>query len=131
MECPRIMPLEVVQRDDGHDPSTSIEAFDHSAGSGIGASDTVAPAATCLQRGHVLLDGELLRRLRQARMFSQQDLADECWRRNIRLSLTTIKRAESGRAVRFRIAREFARCFDLPVERIAGMLAHARGAAGR
>lgn len=74
-----------------------------------------------LQRGYVSLDAALLRRLRQARMFSQQDLADECWRRNIRLSLTTIKRAEAGRAVRFRIAREFARCFDLPVARIANL----------
>ena len=76
-------------------------------------------AVTSLQRGYVLLDAALLRSLRQTRMFSQQDLADDCWRRNIQLSLTTIKRAEAGRAVRFRIARAFAHCFDLPVERIA------------
>ena len=75
-------------------------------------------AAQRLQRGHVMLDSALLRRLRQARFMSQQDLADDCWRRNIPLSLTTIKRAELGRAVRFRIAREFARCFDVPVDRI-------------
>ena len=75
-------------------------------------------AAQRLQRGHVLLDSALLRRLRQARCMSQQDLADDCWRRNIPLSLTTIKRAELGRAVRFRIAREFARCFDVPVGQI-------------
>lgn len=71
-----------------------------------------------LHRGHVLLDSALLRRLRQGRLMSQQDLADDCWRRNIQLSLTTIKRAEAGRAVRFRIAREFARCFDVQVTRI-------------
>lgn len=81
--------------------------------------------AATLQRGYVALDAALLRSLRQARMFSQQDLADDCWRRNIRLSLTTIKRAEAGRAVRFRIAREFARCFDLPVARIANLGAQA------
>ncbi len=56
-----------------------------------------------------MLDSALLRQLRQTRLMSQQDLADECWRPNIQLSLTTIKRAEAGRAVRFRIAREFAR----------------------
>ncbi|TKB87793.1 MAG: hypothetical protein E8D43_00720 [Nitrospira sp.] len=71
-----------------------------------------------LHRGHVMLDSALIRQLRQARLMSQQDLADECWRRNIQLSLTTIKRAEAGRAVRFRIAREFARCFDVLVTRI-------------
>lgn len=70
-------------------------------------------AAERLHRGHVMLDSPLLRQLRQTRCMSQQDLADDCWRRNIPLSLTTIKRAELGRAVRFRIAREFARCFDV------------------
>jgi hypothetical protein len=75
-------------------------------------------AAERLHRGHVQLDSALLRRLRQGKLMSQQDLADDCWRRNIQLSLTTIKRAEAGRAVRFRIAREFARCFDVPVGRI-------------
>lgn len=89
------------------------------AGRDGGTADAQDDASLSLQRGYVSLDAALLRRLRQARMFSQQDLADDCWRRNIRLSLTTIKRAEAGRVVRFRIAREFARCFDLPVARIA------------
>lgn len=71
-----------------------------------------------LDRGQVVLDRDLLRRLRQSRLLSQQDLADDCWRRNIRVSIATIKRAESGRAVRFRIAHELARCFDVPVMRI-------------
>ena len=78
-------------------------------------------AAERLHRGHVMLDSALLRQLRQARCMSQQDLADDCWRRNIPLSLTTIKRVELGRAVRFRIAREFARCFDVPLTRIVRM----------
>ncbi|MEO8671802.1 MAG: helix-turn-helix domain-containing protein [Tahibacter sp.] len=75
-------------------------------------------AHALLDRGQVALDGEVLRRLRQSRLLSQQDLADDCWRRNIRVSIATIKRAESGRAVRFRIARELARCFGIPVVRI-------------
>ncbi len=68
--------------------------------------------------GKVRLDSDLLRRLRQSRLLSQRELADECWRRNIQVSIATIKRAELGRAVRFRIARELARCFDLPLTRI-------------
>jgi DNA-binding XRE family transcriptional regulator len=68
-----------------------------------------------LQRGRILLDRAALRTLRQGRLLSQQDLADDCWRRNIRVSIATIKRAESGRAVRYRIARELARCFEVPI----------------
>ncbi len=83
-----------------------------------GAEAARMSASERLHRGHVLLDNTLLRQLRQARCMSQQDLADDCWRRNIPLSLTTIKRAELGRAVRFRIAREFARCFDVVVTQI-------------
>jgi hypothetical protein len=75
-------------------------------------------AAEQPNRGHVLLDNLILRHLRQARCMSQQDLADDCWRRNIQLSLTTIKRAEAGRPVRFRIAREFARCLGVLVTQI-------------
>ncbi len=69
-------------------------------------------------KGRVQLNRDLIRRLRQERLLSQQELADDCWRRNIQLSLTTIKRAELGRLVRFRIAREFARCFCVGIERL-------------
>lgn len=65
------------------------------------------------RHSHVLLDRTWLRNLRHTRLMSQQELADDCWQRNIQLSLTTIKRAELGRPVRFRIAREFARYFGI------------------
>ncbi|GAA4797171.1 helix-turn-helix transcriptional regulator [Lysobacter hankyongensis] len=68
--------------------------------------------------GSVLLDGAELRRLRHARLMSQQELADHCEDRRYRVSLPTIKRAELGRRVRFRVARELARCFDVPVLQI-------------
>lgn len=106
------------------DSVTRLHGFDDGALSMPTREHTNRPdtppvsAAERLHRGHVLLDNALLRQLRQARCMSQQDLADDCWRRNIPLSLTTIKRAELGRAVRFRIAREFARCFDVLVTRI-------------
>lgn len=84
-------------------------------------SEAQAPtifAVELADAGKVRLDSALLRRLRQSRLLSQQDLAEECWRRNIQVSIATIKRAELGRAVRFRIARELARCFDVPLRRI-------------
>lgn len=65
--------------------------------------------------GRVALAPQALRNLRHGRMLSQQDLADECERRRIRVSIATIKRAETGHAVRFRIVRELARCFEVPV----------------
>jgi transcriptional regulator with XRE-family HTH domain len=68
-----------------------------------------------LARGRLLLDATTLRRLRKALVMSQQDLADDCWRRNIRVSIATIKRAEGGHEVRFRTARELARCFEVPI----------------
>jgi DNA-binding XRE family transcriptional regulator len=100
----------------GFDQEAISATLTHMRADSAGASSL--SAAERLQRGHVLLDSALLRQLRQGKLMSQQDLADDCWRRNIQLSLTTIKRAEAGRAVRFRIAREFARCFDVPVARI-------------
>lgn len=69
-------------------------------------------------QGSVLLDGAELRRLRHTRLMSQQELADHCEDRRYRVSLPTIKRAELGRRVRFRVARELARCFDVPVLQI-------------
>ena len=86
------------------------------------ADDIAPPADTSKgidpQWGRVRLDSAALRSLRQSRLLSQQDLADDCWRRNIRVSIATIKRAESGRAVRYRIARELARCFEVPVVKL-------------
>lgn len=67
-------------------------------------------------KGRVRIDPEALRSLRQSRMLSQQDLADDLWSRNIQVSIATIKRAETGHAVRYRILRELARYFDVPFE---------------
>lgn len=66
-----------------------------------------------IQRGKVRMNATTLRGLREARLLSQQDLADDCWRRNVRVSIATIKRAETGHDVRFRIARELARYFGV------------------
>lgn len=65
--------------------------------------------------GSVVLDRRALMRLRLDRFLSQQDLADDCWRRNVRVSLPTIKRAELERPVRYRIARTLAAYYGVPV----------------
>ena len=120
----QVNPMEFEQAHT-QDNTTHLNGFDGTARSlppcheGSNAAEAPShPAADRLRRGHVMLDNTLLRQLRQARLMSQQDLADDCWRRSISLSLTTIKRAEAGHAVRFRIAREYARCFDVLVTRI-------------
>jgi DNA-binding winged helix-turn-helix (wHTH) protein/energy-coupling factor transporter ATP-binding protein EcfA2 len=69
-------------------------------------------------RGRIRLNGALLRRLRIGKLLSQQDLVYAFEDANIRISIATLKRVESprGTMVRFRIAREFARYYDVPVE---------------
>lgn len=66
--------------------------------------------------GAVLLGANVLRELRASRMLSQEEMVNLFDLRNIRISIATIKRAETGHAVRYRIAREFARFFGVPVE---------------
>jgi len=83
------------------DPRASVESF-----------------LATMRKGWIQLDGDTLRRLRLSRYMSQQDLANDCWHRGIQVSIATIKRAECGHPVRFRIARELARCFEVPVERL-------------
>lgn len=69
-------------------------------------------------RGRVRLNAALLRRLRIGKLLSQQDLVYAFEDANIRISIATIKRVESprGTMVRFRIAREFAKYYGVPVE---------------
>ncbi len=68
------------------------------------------------KKGGVLLDAYVLRELRESRMLSQEEMANLFEVRNIRISIATIKRAETSHPVRYRIAREFARYFAVPVE---------------
>jgi hypothetical protein len=66
--------------------------------------------------GSLLLDANVLRELRESRMLSQEEMVNLFDVRNIRISIATIKRAETGHAVRYRIACEFAGYFCVPVE---------------
>lgn len=89
-------------------------------------STPMPPATRPSRRGSIQLDAARLRQLRRSLMLSQRDLANEFDRRDIQVSIATIKRAEAGQAVRYRIAREIARYFELP----ASELAHTSALAG-
>ena len=82
------------------------------------AIDADIVTSRLFRHGSISLDCNELRRLRHSRLMSQQELANHCELRRYRISIATIKRAESGRRVRFRVARELARCFDVPVLQI-------------
>jgi hypothetical protein len=65
------------------------------------------------KKGQVVLSKSTLCRLREARCMSQEELVHDFERRNIRVSIATIKRAETGHAVRYRIVRELARYYGV------------------
>lgn len=76
------------------------------------------PKSPSEPRGSIRLNATVLRRLRHTKLLSQQDLANEFWDKKIKISIATIKRVESQACskVRFRIAHEFARYYNVPVE---------------
>lgn len=65
-----------------------------------------------------MLEASVLKQLRHSRQLSQEELANECSVRHFRVSISSIKRAETGKPVLFRIARELARFFNVPAERL-------------
>jgi DNA-binding XRE family transcriptional regulator len=68
--------------------------------------------------GRVFLVTAILKDLRTERLQSQEDMANACSDGKFRVSIASIKRAETGRPVVFRVARELARYFGVPVQRI-------------
>ena len=74
--------------------------------------------ASKTQRGRVCLNVYALKTLRAARLQSQDEMANACFDGRFRVSIATLKRAEAGKPVMFRIARELARYFGVPVQLI-------------
>lgn len=68
--------------------------------------------------GRVFLVPEVLKDLRTSRLQSQEDMAYACTEGRFRVSIATIKRAETGKPVVYRVARELARYFGVPVQQI-------------
>jgi transcriptional regulator with XRE-family HTH domain/tetratricopeptide (TPR) repeat protein len=66
--------------------------------------------------GRIALDATLLKSLRKARGLSQEALADACFQRQLAVSIASVKRAETGRAVLYRTARQLAAFYDVDVD---------------
>jgi hypothetical protein len=50
--------------------------------------------------------------------WSQATLADICFEQGIRISLSSIKRAEAGKKVLYRTALEFSKIYKVPVTQL-------------
>ncbi|HLO93689.1 MAG TPA: helix-turn-helix transcriptional regulator [Burkholderiaceae bacterium] len=74
-----------------------------------------------VQQGRVFLVKDVLKSLRNEKLQTQEEMAESCQQGRFRVSIASIKRAEIGRPVLFRVARELARYFNVPVEKIVKM----------
>lgn len=68
--------------------------------------------------GRIHLNAAKLKKLRQQRGLSQVKLADIFQAQRLRVSLSSINRAECGQKVLYRTAFEFAEFYDLPIEHL-------------
>lgn len=68
--------------------------------------------------GRILLNVACLKKLRRARGLTQDDLAQECKISRLSISISSIKRAESGQKVLYRTALGLARYFNIDIEDI-------------
>jgi len=67
------------------------------------------------ERGRMHLNTKLLKHLRQERCWSQEALANRCFARGLRVSLSSVKRAEIGKKVLYRTALDLANIYQVPV----------------
>jgi transcriptional regulator with XRE-family HTH domain len=66
--------------------------------------------------GRQPLNGYLLKQLRKQKGLSQEKLAEQCAEKCLYVSLSSIKRAESGNSILYRTAKELAKFYDVSVE---------------
>ncbi|MGF1726870.1 AAA family ATPase [Photobacterium nomapromontoriensis] len=64
--------------------------------------------------GKQILNSYLLKQLRRQHGLSQEALADACERKSLRVSIATIKRAETAKAVTYRTLRNLAEFYAVP-----------------
>ncbi|MBY4675180.1 helix-turn-helix domain-containing protein [Marinobacterium arenosum] len=64
--------------------------------------------------GKVVLDTRKLKARRKQLGYSQEALSYECEKKRLKVSLATLKRAETGKPVTYRTARDLAEFFSLP-----------------
>lgn len=63
--------------------------------------------------GKVVLNTVILKQLRRQYGLSQERFYQQCIDKKVRISLATIKRAETGKKVNYRTAHELARFYEL------------------
>lgn len=68
-----------------------------------------------IMNGKILMNKNKLKQLRMQQGLSQQALVDCFYDNNIQISIATLKRAEVGKPVHYRIARAFACYFSLSI----------------
>lgn len=73
-----------------------------------------------IEKGRTYLNTELLKHLRQERCWSQETLANKCFDKGLRVSLSSVKRAETGKRVLYRTALDLARIYQIPVNELRG-----------
>lgn len=83
-----------------------------------GRPDHGVPPAVGKTTGRVFLASQILKDLRNDKLQSQEEMAFACVDQKIRVSIASIKRAETGKPVIYRVARELARYFNVPVQHL-------------
>ena len=78
--------------------------------------DSPSPDLSPASDGRIALDAALLKSLRKTRGLSQEALAELCMTRQLPVSIASIKRAETGKAVLYRTARHLAAIFDTELD---------------
>jgi transcriptional regulator with XRE-family HTH domain len=69
--------------------------------------------------GRILLDSSLLKTFRRMHGLSQEALAQLCFDRRLCVSIASIKRAEAGKALLYRTARNLALVYEVPLQQLA------------
>ena len=69
-----------------------------------------------LSDGRIVLDAGLLKSLRKTRGLSQEALAELCFAQQLPVSIASIKRAETGKAVLYRTARHLATILEVDLD---------------
>ncbi|MDL2356725.1 MAG: AAA family ATPase [Pseudomonadota bacterium] len=78
------------------------------------------PPHAAVQDGKVVMNAESLKALRKQRGLSQEALAQLCLAHRLCVSIASIKRAETGKAVLYRTASHLARVYDSDLEQLIG-----------
>jgi predicted ATPase/transcriptional regulator with XRE-family HTH domain len=77
-----------------------------------------AQAQAAVQDGKLILDADRLKALRKQRGLSQDALAQLCMQHRLCVSIASIKRAETGKAVLYRTASHLARVYGCALEEL-------------